>query len=202
MYLGNIVSEEKLVEIPIFNYSSDLSNIDIKIPTLIIGWDLCKRLFKDKKLSILDKVINENISWTFTKKERRIDFEIDIENFIKKIFKNIKTHLEYEYINILTINFNKIKNIIKELTSQKKFYIYIHNNSFIYAYFNNKVIGVDFNMIDFLNIDRKKIYKILYPNNEVIFSDENLPKIIRENIDNNYKIIPYLYAIQNDKKQY
>lgn len=202
MYLGNILTEEKLKESNLFNYVNKFSDIDKKIPTLIIGWDFCKRLFNDKKLNILDKSIDKNTSWTFTKRERRIDFEKDLSFFTKYAIKIAENRIKYEYFNILKLSYNNAKKILKNLTYGEVSHIYIHKNSFVYSYTNGSVIGFDLNMIDYLNIDRKKIYKVLFSNgNKVTFSDEFLDKSIRENIENNYRIIPYLYAIENDKKR-
>lgn len=200
MYLGNILTEDKLKESKLFNYISSLADIDERIPTLIIGWDFSKRLFSDRKLNILDKNIDKNISWTFTKRERRIDFEKDLNIFTKNTLKIAEKQVKYEYVNILTLTYNNTKKLLENLTYGEVSYIYIHKNSFVYSYTNGGVIGIDLNMIDYINIDRKKIYKVLFSNgNKVIFSDEFLTRDIRENIENNYKIIPYLYAIENDK---
>lgn len=200
MYLGNILTEEKLKESNLFNYVNNFSDVDKKIPTLIIGWDFCKRLYSDRKLNILDKIIDKNTSWTFTKREKRIDFETDFNLFIKNAIKIAENKIKYEYINVLKLSYNNAKKLLENLMYGEVSHIYIHKNSFVYAYTNGSVIGFDLNMIDYLNIDRKKIYKILFSNgNKVIFSNEFLDKSIRENIENNYKIIPYLYAIENGK---
>lgn len=200
MYLGNIVSEEKYNNNILFNNISNIDEIDKSVPTLIIGWDFTKHILSGKKLNILNKKINNNVSWTFTKREKRIEYEKDLNFFIKNALKKAKKELKYKYINILTTNLSEIKNIIKKLTSNEVFYIYINKTSFVYLYVNNTVLGFDMNMIDFICVDRKKIYKILFSNgNKVIFSDEFLSKEIKENIENNYKIIPYLYAIENER---
>lgn len=200
MYLANIVSETNIDNNGLFNITNNLNNIIREIPTLIIGWDLSKRLFSDRKLSILEKKIDNNISWTFSKREKRIDFEKDLDFFVKNTFKSIEIRVKYKYINILTAKFSIIKKLIKKLTSNEMSCIYIHKNAFIYIFIDNKIIGIDFNFIDFLNIDRKKVYRILYSNgNDLIFSYDFLPKEISNNLDNNYKIIPYLQAIKNDK---
>ena len=197
MYLGNIVSEEKIIKNKLFKYSNNLCDIDRNIPTLIIGWEFTKKLFYDKKISILNKKIDKFTFWTFNKKEKRVDFENDLKFFTKNVLKNVKNEVNYMYINILTSKYNFIKNLIKKLNSTDVFYIYIYKNSFVYLCSNENIFGFDLNMTDFLDIDRKKIYKILFSNgNKVFFNDDFLDKNIRENIENNNKIIPYLYKIQ------
>ena len=201
MFLGNIVSERSIIVSDLFNVISDIRNIDDRVPTLIIGWDFSKRIFSDTKLSILDKKINKNISWTFTKKEKRIDYEKDLESFIKYCLNSINNRINYQYINILTADYKIIKNLIKKVTSTEISYIYVCKNAFIYIYSNGNVIGIDFNSIDYLYIDRKKIYKILYGRgNKIFFNNSFLPSGINENIENRQRIIPYLYEIQNGKQ--
>lgn len=197
MFLGNIVSEVNLKPNKLFNIVNNINNIDREIPTLIIGWDFSKRIYSDRKLSILDKNIDNNVNWTFTKKERRVDYDNDIKNFTNICLKNVENKVKYKYINILTNKCTTIKNLIKKVSSNELCYIYIYNNSFIYIYVDNEIIGVDFNSTDYLNIDRKKIYRILYQNNKLIFNNDFLSIDIKENIFNKQRLVPYLYAIQN-----
>ena len=122
---------------------------------------------------------------------------LDGKKLSDKIRENVKNEVNYMYINVLTSKYNFIKNLIKKLNSTDVFYIYIYKNSFVYLCSNENIFGFDLNMTDFLDIDRKKIYKILFSNgNKVFFNDDFLDKNIRENIENNNKIIPYLYKIQ------
>lgn len=201
MFLGNIVSENSIIVSSLFNVVNDINNIDDRVPTLIIGWDFSKRIFSGVKLSILDKNINKNTSWTFTKKEKRVDYEKDLDNFIKNCLNYINNKINYQYINILTSEYKIIKKLIEKLTSTEISYIYVCKNSFIYIYSNYNVIGIDFNCLDYLNIDRKKIYKILYgKGNKIFFNNSFLPSGINENIENKQRIIPYLYEIQNGKQ--
>lgn len=194
MFLGNIVSKSKTDLNKFFYLTDNIKDIKDGIPTLIIGWDFTKSLFSDQKLSILNKNISKSVFWTFSKTERRVDYERDIDNFISLCIKTVEKNLKYQYINILTDPKENIKKIIKNGIKTGSCYIYIYKNSFIYALFNGSVIGIDFNMIDFLNIDRKKIYSRLYKKaDEIIFNDNFLPKQIKENIKGNNKIIPYLY---------
>ena len=195
MFLGNIVSENPLNMNGLYNVTNSLDNIVSGVPTLIIGWDFTKRIYCENKPSILEKKINEHISWTFTKRERRVDYEQDLKNFISTCLNNINEKIKYKYINILTSKIGEIKNIIKILKNKELSYIYIRNNNFAYVLdVSDTIYGIDLNSIDFINIDRKKIYRSFYANgNKVYFNDENIPKDIKINITNkNIKITPYI----------
>lgn len=196
MSICNIVSKNSKLEGFLFNHLKTIDELNNDIPTIIIGWEYTKQLVGDKyKLSILEKKITDNLFWTFEKTEKRIDYEQDISNFIKYSLKQKDSNIKYQYINVLISKYKIIKKILKLLNSNFHLYIYIKNNSFIYILHNNTVYGLDFNMIDYLGIDRKKIYKRLYgKNNEIFFSDKFLNKEIRENISS-AKIIPLLYKL-------
>lgn len=202
MYIGNIVSESILKIDDSFNVVNDIGKIDKKVPTLIIGWDFSKSIFSSLKLSILDKEINKDVNWTFSKKERRIDYEKDLKLFTQKCLNNIENNLKYKYINILTCDRDTLKNLLKKLSSTDVSYIYIYNNSFIYIYINNEIIGIDFNSIDYLKINRKRVYRLLYGrNNKIFFNDDFLSNEIKEIISDKKRITPYLYAIKNGEKR-
>lgn len=200
MAIGNIVSESKSKLNEFFNVVEDINNINKEIPTLIIGWDFSKRLFGDRRLSILSKDIGNNMMWTFTKREKRRDHEKDLSFFIKKCIKNLCDNYNYRYINLLTENLTSIKNLIEKLTSSKEYYIYIDKNSFIYIKMDNETIGIDFNTIDYLGVDRKKIYNILFKGNKVIFSDKFLHSDIKDNIEYKQRIIAHLYETINGNR--
>ncbi len=197
MFLGNIISEQPVKQNGLFFITNNLENVNREIPTLVIGWDFSKRIFNGSKLSILDKKIDKNISWTFTKKEKRVDYEKDLKFFMKNSLLSAENRFKYQYVNALTEKYETIKKLLKKLTYGEACYIYIHRNSFVYIHYSDVIIGMDLNSTDFLKIDRKKIYKILYRNeNKVFFSDDFLSKELKENISDNNRIIPYLYKIK------
>src|ERR1035441_439311 len=92
MYLGNIISEQPVKQNGLFFIINNLENVNREIPTLVIGWDFSKRIFNGSKLSILDKKIDKNISWTFTKKEKRVDYEKDLKFFMKNSLLRSEEH--------------------------------------------------------------------------------------------------------------
>lgn len=195
MYIGNVVSETKTNLNICFNTVSDIKDIIPDIPTLIIGWDLVKKIYGDNKPSILEKKINNLFYWEFSKKEKRIDYDNGLINFIKICFEEINTQIQYKFIDVLTIKYNLLKKILNILNNDYKFYIYVKNNSFAYILINKNVYGLDFNSTDFIGIDRKKIYRKLYSkNNVLIFNDDLIPKELKKEIKQN-KITPYILRL-------
>ena len=78
MYVGNIVTTSK-IDNENFKICRKLDTIDSNLPTLIIGWENTKELLGDK-VSILHKKIDDNTFWTFSAKERLVDYEKDLKN--------------------------------------------------------------------------------------------------------------------------
>lgn len=193
MYLGNIITESD-IEIENFNTISTIEDNDTKLPTLIVGWSLVKQLFPET--SILHKQINENFFWTFSEKERRVDYETDIEDFKEKCFNNIGKDITYVYVDILYTSKSKIKRIIKKIKSFKNPIYYISNNKMLYIYDENMVFGVDLNITEFIGVDNSKILSKLkdLPNSTLLKNEIfNKCSSIIKKIKNNNKILPYIY---------
>src|ERR1035441_5178423 len=109
MFLGNIISEQPVKQNGLFFITNNLENVNREIPTLVIGWDFSKRIFNGSKLSILDKKIDKNISWTFTKKEKRVDYEKDLKFFMKNSLLSAENRFKYQYVNALTEKYETFK---------------------------------------------------------------------------------------------
>jgi hypothetical protein len=197
MFIGNIVTESNFDFGKLFNVTTNMSDTIEGLPTLIVGWGLVKEIFVDQKISILEKNIDIDISWTFTQKERRVDFEKDYDDFIKTCITNLNSTTPYIFINILTCKLSDIKKILEKIRSDEKMYIYIHNNSFIYLNGGENTFGFDLNSVDFLKINRTKLYRLLYstPNNDVFFNFDFIKKTIKYNIVNQQKLIPKIKRI-------
>lgn len=108
-YIGNIIVKN-------LNYKVDdcykkclsMSEIDKNIPTLIIGLQNAKELIDG--FDILKKRYNgDMLWWTFTKSERRIDYEKDLEDFYVFCIRTITNKINYRYINILDLSLSDIK---------------------------------------------------------------------------------------------
>lgn len=192
MAIANIITTESLPysDIQLFNVSSN-EIIDDKLPTLIIGWKLVKSIFSDEA-NILDKNIKKNVYWTYSKYEKREEYEIDVISFITKIINDKILEFNYIPINIFSIKYNSIKNILKFLSSKEKKICYTSYNKQMYIYSDKIIYGISIDDLMYIGISKKKLYKffknVTYINNTDFLSIE-LKKII----NSNQIIIPYLY---------
>jgi hypothetical protein len=194
MYVGNIVTSLKLDE-ENFNIYSDLESIDNDLPTLIIGWDNAKE-FIGENISILHKKINQKLYWTFSKKERKVDFEVDLEKFKEVCFNTFGDNIPYVYLDILHGKNRINKIIIKKILSLINPIIYISDKNMVYIYGENIIFGIDLNIIEYSSIKKEKILnRIKNLNNNVLVTDEifNKCKDLLYKIKYKNKLIPYIY---------
>jgi len=194
MYVGNIVTSLKLDE-ENFNIYSDIESIDNDLSTLIIGWDNAKE-FIGEDISILHKKINQKLYWTFSKKERKVDFEVDFEKFKEVCFNTFGDNIPYVYLDILHGKSKINKKIIKKILSLNNSIIYISDKNMVYIYGENIIFGIDLNIIEYSSIKKEKILnRIKNLNNNVLVTDEifNKCKDLLYKIKYKNKLIPYIY---------
>lgn len=99
-YIGNIVSDIKLDDnVGIFHVTSNLEDIIMGIPTLVVGWSKVKQLFDN--VSILKWEIDANTYWTFSKYERRNRLNEDLIKFKNLCVDRTIKGLTYVYFNSL-----------------------------------------------------------------------------------------------------
>lgn len=194
--LGYIVSKRKINNaVDFVGVVDDVSKVeDPTKPFIIIGLEEAKKI--SPNFSILNKMLDINVFWTFGKTERRVDYERDLDKFYDYVLNKSIENIKYYYINILTIKYNKIKKLLNIINSKEKKYIYT-SNDMIYIYYNNNILGISLRILKYININIKKIYKILYSNkNNIIYNNDSfLTSKMRKVINNKKYVIPYFISI-------
>lgn len=194
--LGYIVSKRKINNVVDFvGVVKSVEDIDDPTkPFIIVGLDEAKNIAKD--FSILNKVLDKDVFWTFGKTERRTEHERDLEKFYNYVIDKSLNDIKYYYVNILNIRYNKIKNLINIINSNEKKYIYT-SNDMIYIYYNNIILGISLRIIKYINIDIKKIFKLLYKNkNNIIYNtDSFLTSEMKKVIINKKYVVPYFISM-------
>jgi len=198
MYIGNIITSSK-IEDDNFKVCRKIETIDDSLPTLIVGWEKTKEIYGDK-VSILHKKIDDKTQWTFTTKERKVDYDKDIESFMSNCYSNIGKDINYVYIDVMHDTKKKIKKIIKKIYSLKNPKVYNHLNRMIYIYGDNIVFGVDIEILSYIGIDYNKVLTKLSKIPNCLFIDEKIFNIYRgmiNKINGKVRLIPYIYEIEN-----
>ena len=194
--LGYIISDAKIKNLKGFvEQVNDVSLADLTKPVLFIGVENARKNIKD--FSILKKKYDNSVFWTYKKTEKRVDFEDDINYFYSYIINNISSNINYYYINIYNLKYNKIKKLYNILFSSSKKYIYISNNMIYLLYKNNIILGISLNLLEYIKIKKEKILDKLYSNkNNVICTDiSQCIRPIKNEIGNNRYVVPYFMSI-------
>lgn len=190
-YIGNIIVNSPNYKVDnCFNKCMSLNTIDESLPTIIIGLQNAKNMIDN--FNILDKKYEKNMLWwTFSKTERRTDYDKDIMDFHNYCIENIVNKIKYHYINYVDLTYNKAKKLLNYINGNKKKAYYIDNNKFIFIYDcektdNNKnIYGFSLNTCVFFGIQKNKILSLIRnnKNNKRINNFYDIPNNIRRFIN-------------------
>jgi len=170
--LGYIVSDKKISKVDGFvGQVNDISLADPTKPILIVGWENAKKHVGYK--SILEKELGNNVYWTFSRSESRSDFEKDLENFYDIIYNNILNKINYIYINIFKLKYNKIKKLYNIVFYSEVKNIYI-SNGMVYIPYCGDILGLSLDMLEYCGIAKDKVIKMLKSSSSnVVYEDDN-----------------------------
>lgn len=163
--IANIVTDNLKIRFDIkVNKCKSIEEIDKSLPTLIIGLKNAKNSIDN--FSILQKEYKEQkMWWTFSKTERMVDFQNDIQSFYYTAIKYLVGHTEYEYVDCLECSYKRTKNILNYLlnNNDNKISFIDNNGSFLFVYSKkyNKVWGFSLSTMKFYGIKENTINDIL-----------------------------------------
>ena len=167
-----------------FDYNSITSS-------LLIGWNVVKKHFP--KQNIIDKIIDSNVKWTYSKQENEEQLKIDIEKFINY---SIKKWLPKQFITFDSL-FNKqsFQEFCKEhfgIKKHKMFLYYYKGGIYINFGENNFIINLKtFDIVNNNNINI--ITDFINQYNPILLSYKNISSIV--DVDK----IKCLYTFENIK---
>jgi len=162
-------------------------NLEDDIPTLIISWKTVKRIFKNH--NIFDKIIDDKISWAYSKKENEKESKELIEKFINETIKKWLPQ-KFELIDSIFINFT-LEEFIKVELKASKTYVFFDNDG---LYINNgeKNYIINLKSLDLTFGDAKKeVTTFINKIKPIIVSYKNISKYV--NVDD----VSCLYTLEN-----
>ena len=126
--IGNVIVSSPNYKVEdCYNKFLSLSNVDNDLPTMIIGLENAKKYIEG--FSIFKKEYwNNMLWWTFSKTEKRSDYDKDIQKFYEICINNIINNIKYYNININELTYGKIKKVIEYIINNNKKIYYIDNN--------------------------------------------------------------------------
>lgn len=192
--LGYIVTDRKLKNIDGFvEQVTDIQFADSTKPILIVGWKNAKQ--NEKYASILEKQLDDNLFWTFNKSESRADFEEDLESFYSIIYNNILNNINYHYIDIFKLKYNKLKKLYSILSSSEDKNIYI-SNGVVYIPYEGGILGLSLVVLEYCGIKTEKVLQRIKsnPNNNVFEDDNKFVFKLTKRLGNKKYAVPYFIS--------
>lgn len=179
---------------------TDISEADSTLPTLIIGYHNAEKWINN--YNILKKWYPEqNLFWTFGKRERKYEYDDDIEAFYKLVVDTICKDIKYSYLNIINTKYSNIKELLSFLYNEERKVIYIENNRFLFIYEKNRkrIIGISLDLCQYIGIPKDKVLTKLKKNSniKIINSISFLNRKLREFVYNNKHYVPVFYDYFN-----
>lgn len=191
--IANIITTAKKTQFNgLFNVVKSSEECIDGLPTLVIGWKNIKAMFPDA--DILNKECH-GIKWTFSKTERRCDYEDDIVSFYNESLLDAMSHIRYIYVDLINFKFGSIKKMIRFLKGNDRKIVFLTRDSrfiFVYCETYNTVFGISLSTIEYMGINKKKVIGLL-KNCEFIHSTEFITSELRQIIGNNTHYILPLY---------
>lgn len=206
--LGYIISDTKYSDleegvITVVNKEEDCYP---GFPKLIVGLSKAKEyaLKHGFSFDILNNTFPNKDMWTFKKTEKRDYYERDIEQFKKVVKEAICDKIKYYYINIYALKYSKAKQLYRmlfnNLLNRRINYVLVDRKMIYFPLDNDKVIGISFNHLQYIGIDKDKVIDKLKKekSNRIYYTtSKKMWKICDYFKGNNY-VIPVL--MQNTEK--
>lgn len=191
-HIANILTDKNFPKEDLYNIINDINDIEIGIPTLIIGWEYTKNLFPNA--NILDWEINRNIFWTFGKREKNQRYVETLEEFKTLAVKRFIKSIEYRFVNILTKS-DGIDNLKTLLDLGYNFNVFINNDIlYINCCGNNIVYGYSLRDIEYGGGNKKELFSAIYSNKDINFINiKDLSPELKLLFNNCLYVIPCLY---------
>lgn len=195
MFFGRIVCKGKPEGIPFYIEVTE-KYVDDGLPTLVVGKKRSVELFGKENIKVLDRKINENVSWTYAKNERRSEYESDIENFKKSITSKLISGAKYYFVNIFVERYSFLKKLVGWINSNKRKSVYVTDKS-IYIYGGKEIIGLSIPDFEYAGIDPDKVIRKISENpaNSVFKESDFIDESLRKSIFGNSIVIPYIHFI-------
>ena len=197
MKIGNIISEEHINVNNLFSISKSINDLNIEIPTLVIGIDNIEKL--NIKFSYIDRKINDTLFWTFSKKEKRTLFEEDLFYFLEYCYNNIKKSKEYIFIDLITNDKSYLIKIFDTINNSSNIVSY-HHDDMLYILINDNILGFNTNQLKFMkkNINKfltniRKWSTIFLTKDEIYSKYKNKLNMFNDEV----KYIPLIYSLTN-----
>ena len=185
-FLGRIITDSPNITTYFYiDKTKDTSCIDNSIPTLIVGKKLAESIYGKDKIHILDRKIDKNIYWTYSRTEKRSECERDVVDFNNRITYTILRKLKYSFLSVYTSQLYLLKRLIKFVRYDKTYKIFLVTSNHVYMYAQSDVIvGISLRELELKSISTDKIINLIKsnPHNTLLNNWRFVPQDLRKYI--------------------
>jgi hypothetical protein len=198
MKFANIVSTTKINVPQDFNVVQSMDEIIHGLPTLIIGFDLTDKLFRNYDVGNIK--VTDNVYWTTKKTESRDKHNIELEWFKHFAYHELIKDINYIFVDPIQYKKKSLLKILKKIYAIPNKISYQHNDM-IYIYSDKFIFGVDLKLIKYIGLDISKIKRKIINVSSVFLEGADIfieYKYIIDDMENQVRFLPYLYSIKNE----
>lgn len=199
MRIANIVCERDIKIDNKFNLINSIDAIIPGLPTLIVGINNAKSYTKD--ISYLDRRIDDNTFWTFSRLEKRDLFEEDLFYFIQFAYNKLLEHAKFKFIDLILSDSEKINLVFYDIKSNENV-ITFHYQNMVYTYVNDTIYGFNLRQVEYIgkSIDKfmtkiKDISHVFLQDEKILIEYKKELSVFNEEI----KYIPFIYSLRNNE---
>lgn len=199
MLIGNVVCKRHINIDKNFNLIKSTNEIIEGLPTLIVGLDNAKS-FTDK-ISYLDRKINTNTFWTFTRLEKRDLFEEDLFYFIKFSYDELLKSANFKFIDLILSDSDEINKVFNEIKTSDNVITFSYENM-VYTHINNMIYGFDLRQVDYIGKSKNIFIDKIKDMSDVFLSDEKILIEYKKELsvlNDEIKYIPLIYLLRNNE---
>ena len=199
MLIGNVVCERYIKIDKNFNLIKSTNEIVEDLPTLIVGLNNAKS-FTDK-ISYLDRKINTNTFWTFTRLEKRDLFEEDLFYFIKFSYDELLKSAKFKFIDLILSDSDEINKVFNEININDNVITFSYENM-VYTYVNDMIYGFDLRQVDYIGKSKNIFIDKIKDMSNVFLSDEKILIEYKKELsilNDEIKYVPLIYLLRNNE---
>lgn len=199
MRIANIVCERDIKIDKKFNLINSIDKIIPGLPTLIVGIDNAKSY--SEKISYLERKIDDNTFWTFSRLEKRDLFEEDLFYFIEFAYNKLLEKAKFKFIDLILSDSEKINLVFNEISSSDNVITFNHQHM-VYIYTNGMIYGFDLRQVEYIGKSIDKFMDKIKDMSNVFLHDEKILIEYKKELsvfNEEIKYIPLIYSIRNDE---
>ena len=199
MVIGNVICKKHIKIDKNFNLIKSTNEIVEGLPTLIVGLDNAKS-FTDK-ISYLDRKINTNTFWTFTRLEKRDLFEEDLFYFMKFSYDELLKSAKFKFIDLILSDSDEINKVFNEIKISDNVITFSYENM-VYTYINDMIYGFDLRQVDYIGKSKTIFIDKIKDMSNVFLSDEKILIEYKKELsvlNDEIKYVPLIYLLRNNE---